>query len=62
MLGDLSFQVFTAFIDQTVVMFCVLVCFICYGISENHTASTVRLADLILVDAAVVVEENVSIV
>jgi hypothetical protein len=62
MLGDLIFQVFTAFIDQTVVMFCVLVCFICSGISENRTACTFRLANFILVDAAVVVEENVSVI
>jgi hypothetical protein len=62
MLGDLSFQVFTAFIDQTVVMFCVLVCFICSAISQNQTASTFRLADLIPVDAAVVVGENVSVI
>jgi len=49
-------------IDQTVVMFCVLVCCVCSGISEKRTASTFRLADLILVDAAVVVEENVSVI
>jgi hypothetical protein len=61
MLGDLSFQVFTEFIDQTVVMFCVLVCFVYTGISEIHTASSFRLADLIPVDAAAVVEENVSV-
>jgi len=62
MLGDLSFQVFTAFIDQTVVMFCVSVCFVCTGIAEKRTVSTCRLADLIPVDAAVVLEENVSVI
>jgi len=62
MLGNLSFQVFTEFIDQTVVMFCVLVCFVCTGISKKHTASIFGLTDLIPVDAAVVVEENVSVI
>jgi len=62
MWGDLSFQVFTEFIVIRLVMFCVLVCSVCTGISETHTASTFRLADLISVDAAVVVEENVSVI
>jgi hypothetical protein len=43
-------------------MFCVLVCFVCSGISEKHTASTFRLGDLMLVNAAVVAEENVSVI
>jgi hypothetical protein len=60
--GGFKFQGFRAFIDQTKVMFYVLVCFVCSGISEKHTASTFRLADLIPVDAAVLVGENVSVI
>jgi hypothetical protein len=57
-LEDISFQVFTSFDVQKMVMFCILVCCVCSDISENHFASSFGLVDLITLDAEVVAEEN----